>query len=153
MTNLLELFALSHTQVTRLHAELTETVPHNEAFSAKVELKLTPREANATSDSEGLPVYQVTARLVCHGHRAGREEESPLFTVELILQAIYRQMTGAPVDFETFTRHHTSLTRQLYPLIHHQLQPILKQFGLDQIRLPYDLVNTQESPRNQRQVH
>lgn len=153
MNNLLDQFALSHTQVTRLHAELAGNVPREGAFSAKVELKLTPQEAATASDGEGLPVYQVSARLVCHGYLNGREEETPLFTVELILQAAYRQIAGTPMGFETFSQHHTSLTRQLYPLIHHQLQPILKQFGLDQVRLPYDLVNTQEPGPDQRQVH
>ena len=153
MTNLLEHFALSHTQVTKLHAELTGNVPREGAFSAKVELKLSPQETPTASDGEGLPVYQVSAQLLCHGYLDGREEETPLFSIELVLQAAYRQMSGAPVDFQAFTRNHTSLTRQLYPLIHHQLQPILKQFGLDQVRLPYDLVNTQEPGPDQRQVH
>lgn len=153
MTNLLDQFALSHTQVTKLHAELAGNVPREGAFSAKVELKLSPREANPAGDGEGLPVYQVSAQMICHGYLDGREEEKPLFSVELVLQAAYRQIAGAPVDFETFTQNHTSLTRQLYPLIHHQLQPILKQFGLDQVRLPYDLVNTQEPGPDQRQVH
>jgi hypothetical protein len=43
----------------------------------------------------------------------------------------------------------------LYPLIHHQLQPVLKQFGLDQVKLPYDLASTGTGQEQQpsRQVH
>jgi hypothetical protein len=44
MLNLLENFALTHTQVTRLNADLSEIVSQDQRFSAKVELKLTPRE-------------------------------------------------------------------------------------------------------------
>jgi hypothetical protein len=42
MTNLLEHFALAHTQMTRLNADLTEIVTQGQNFNAKVELKLTP---------------------------------------------------------------------------------------------------------------
>lgn len=152
--NLLENFALSHTQITRLHADLKQAVPENQAFSAKVELKLTPRSVKNPEES-ALPVYQVTARLLCRGFKdtdkAGAE---PMFTVELVLQAAYRQIRGEPLNFEAFSASHTTLTRQLYPLIHHQLQPILKQFGLNQVRLPYDLVNAPaDSSPEPHQVH
>lgn len=149
MINLLDHFALAHTQVTRLHADLTEVVPPNQRFSAKVELKLTPTEHR--HDSE-LGQYQVSAHLVCRGHRDSDSPENPLFTIELVLQAIYRQFQGDAVAFETFKANHGSLTRQLYPLIHHQLQPVFKQFGLDQVKLPYDLAGAPEQ-NAQRQVH
>jgi hypothetical protein len=151
--NLLDNFALSHTQITRLHADLTQTVPENQAFSAKVELKLTPRPAQTHGDPV-LPVYQVGARLLCRGFKeTDQAGDEPMFTVELVLQALYRQFTGEPVGFEQFTANHTSLTRQLYPLIHHQLQPILKQFGLNQVRLPHDLVNTPAEQPDPMHVH
>ncbi|NBB93997.1 MAG: hypothetical protein GVY32_12610 [Gammaproteobacteria bacterium] len=149
MINLLDQFALTHTQVTRLHADLTEVVPASQRFSAKVELKLTPREYS--HDGE-LPQYQVSAHLVCRGHRDTDTPDNPLFTIELVLQAVYRQFQGDPVDFERFKANHGSLTRQLYPLIHHQLQPVFKQFGLDQVKLPYDLAGAPEQG-TQRQVH
>lgn len=149
MTNLLESFALAHTQLTRLNADLSEIVTQNQVFKAKVELKLTPREMPAES---GQSQYQVTARLLCRGNREAESPDKPLFTIDLVLQAVYRQFQGEPVDFETFTKHHPSLTRQLYPLIHHQLQPILKQLGLDQVKLPYDLVGGTEQ-QLQRQLH
>ncbi len=156
MFNLLERFALGHTQVTRLTADLKEIVPQDQKFSAKVELKLTPRKMPPDQD---VTQYQVTARMVCRGSRESDAADKPLFTVELVLQAVYRQFQGASVSFEEFSSNHGSLTRQLYPLIHHQLQPVFKQFGLDHVRLPYDLVNqTPESGPGpaadpQRQVH
>lgn len=154
MINLLEHFALSHTQVTHLHAELKEMVPDDQKFNAKVELKLTPREMAPTTDERGMPVYQVTARLICRGFKSQDEKTEPLFAVELVLQAAYKQVSGNAVSYEDFTRNHTSLTRQLYPIIHHQLQPILKQFGLDQVRLPYDLLNPpKQKGAAGRQVH
>jgi len=150
MLNLLDRFTLAHTQVTRLNADLKEIVAQDQKFSAKVELKLTPRDMPADDD---VPQYQVTARMMCRGHREGVELREPLFTVELVLQAVYRQFSGSEVDFETFTASHGSLTRQLYPLIHHQLMPVFKQFGLDQVKLPYDLPGQGSEAPAQRQVH
>lgn len=152
MLNLLEKFALAHTQVTRLNADLSEVVPPDQKFSAKVELKLTPREMPAEPNATQ---YQVTARMLCRGNREQDDPEKPLFTIELVLQAVYRQFQGDPISFEEFTQNHGSLTRQLYPLIHHQLKPVFKQFGLDQVHLPYDLANqaTESSPPATRQVH
>lgn len=151
MINLLERFALAHTQVTRLNADLSEIVPRDQAFSAKVELKLTPMEMHYEGE---LPQYQVTARMICRGAREDNPEQ-PLFTVELVLQAVYSQFQGDPVGFEAFKDNHSSLTRQLYPLIHHQLQPVFKQFGLDQVKLPYDLAGNspEQGVAGQRQVH
>lgn len=150
MMNLLDRFALAHTQVTRLQADLAEIVPPDEKVSAKVELKLTPRKIPGESD---VVQYQVTARLICRGHRDSVASDKPLFTIDLVLQAVYRQFAGESMPFEEFSRHHASLTRQLYPLIHHQLQPVFKQFGLEQVRLPYDLVNQSPDPAAQRQIH
>jgi hypothetical protein len=150
MLNLLENFALTHTQVTRLNADLSEIVSQDQRFSAKVELKLTPREMPGEHE---VPQYQVTARMVCRGNREADNSEKPLFTIELVLQAVYRQLQGEPMSFQVFSQHHGSLTRQLYPLIHHQLQPVFKQFGLDQVRLPYDLVNQPAEKNPQHQVH
>ncbi len=152
MLNLLDQFALAHTQVTRLNADLSEVVSPDQKFSAKVELKLTPREMPAEQE---VTQYQVTARMLCRGHREQDDAEKPLFTIEFVLQAVYRQFQGDPVSFEAFTRNHGSLTRQLYPLIHHQLKPIFKQFGLDQVHLPYDLASqaAEKRPPANRQVH
>ncbi|TVQ36911.1 MAG: hypothetical protein EA370_07350 [Wenzhouxiangella sp.] len=150
MINLLDRFALAHTQVTRLNADLIEIVSQEQKFSAKVELKLTPREMPT---DQGAHQFQVTARMLCRGHREAETSDKPLFTIELVMQAVYRQFHGEPLSFETFSQNHGSLTRQLYPLMHHHLQPVFKQFGLDQVRLPYDLVNQQAEQAPQRQVH
>lgn len=150
MINLLDNFSLAHTQVTRLNADLREIVQSDEPFSAKVELKLTPLEMPYEGE---LPRYQVTARLICRGSRESDSPDQPMFTIELVLQVVYEQFQGEPVGFETFKENHGTLTRQLYPLIHHQLQPIFKQFGLDQIKLPYDLAGNAAQQGGQRQVH
>jgi hypothetical protein len=150
MINLLDRFALAHTQVTRLNADLKEIVPQDRKFSAKVELKLTPREMPT---EQGVTQYQVTARMFCHGGVEKSDSDKPLFTIELVLQAVYRQFHGEPMSFEEFSGNHASLTRQLYPLIHHQLQPVFKQFGLDQVRLPYDLASTPAKVKPKRKVH
>jgi hypothetical protein len=150
MLNLLDRFALAHTQVTRLNADLKEIVAPDQAFRAKVELKLTPR---AMPPDQGVNQYQVTARMTCRGSRESDESAQALFEVELVLQTVYRQFQGEAVSFEEFSVSHASLTRQLYPLMHHQLQPVFKQFGLDQVKLPYDLVKSADVAGEGRQLH
>ena len=150
MLNLLDRFALAHTQVTRLTADLKEIVPSDEAFRAKVELKLTPRDM---LPDQGVNQYQVTARMICRGNRESDDPDHALFEVELVMQTVYRQFQGEPVSFEAFSSSHASLTRQLYPLIHHQLLPVFKQFGLEQVKLPYDLVKSAETAADGRQLH
>lgn len=150
MLDLLAHFALAHTQVTRLNADLKDIVKPDQAFRAKVELKLTPRQI---PPDQGVTQYQVTARMICRGSRETDDPSESLFEVELIMQTVYRQFRGEPIGFEQFSSSHASLTRQLYPLIHHHLQPVFKQFGLDQVKLPYDLVQTQEANIEARQLH
>lgn len=150
MLDLLAHFALAHTQVTRLTADLKDIVKPDQTFRAKVELKLTPRQM---APDQGVNQFQVTARMICRGSRESDDPDQTLFEIELIMQTVYRQFRGDPISFETFSASHASLTRQLYPLIHHQLQPVFKQFGLDQVKLPYDLVQTQEASTEARQLH
>lgn len=150
MLNLLDNFALAHTQVTRLAADLKDIVKPDQAFRAKVELKLTPRQI---PPDQGVNQYQVTARMICRGSREVDDPAKVLFEVELVMQTVYRQFRGDPISFEQFSAAHASLTRQLYPLIHHQLQPVFKQFGLDQVKLPYDLVQGPEPAGEVRQLH
>jgi hypothetical protein len=40
---------------------------------------------------------------LCRGNREAENPDQPLFTIELVLQAVYRQIHGEPVDFETFS--------------------------------------------------
>ncbi|MEE4297013.1 MAG: hypothetical protein V2J20_10430 [Wenzhouxiangella sp.] len=150
MRNLLDQFALAHTQVTRLNADLKEIVSPDQAYKAKVELKLTPREM---PPDQGVSQYQVTARLTCRGSREADDPQNVLFEIELVVQTVYRQFQGESVSFEDFSTSHASLTRQLYPLMHHQLQPVFKQFGLEQVRLPFDLINGPDRPDEIRQLH
>jgi len=150
MRNLLDQFALAHTQLTRLNADLKEIVNPDQAYKAKVELKLTPREM---PPDQGVCQYQVTARLTCRGARETDDPENVLFEIELVVQAVYRQFQGESVSFEGFSTSHSSLTRQLYPLMHHQLQPVFKQLGLEQVRLPFDLINGPDRPDEIRQLH
>lgn len=138
MSSLLDQFMLVHTQVTRLNAELKEIVPRDQQFTAKVELKLTPRQV---PPDQGANQFQLTARLLCEGRKQNDASIEPLFTLELAMQTVYRQFAGEPVTLEQFSGQHGSLARQIYPLLHQLLQPILKQFGLDQVRLPHDLAD------------
>jgi hypothetical protein len=43
------------------------------------------------------------------------------------------------LDIAQFTSNHASLTRQLYPLLQHELRGLLNRLGLEQIHLPFDL--------------
>lgn len=141
--NLLDFFALRHTQLSHLEVQLKEVIEPTVRVQAKVELNLTPREMKQSGD-DATPAYQLTARFTCHGHlEEAAEGTEPLFKVLLVLHAAYRQYHGAAIDFQTFTQHHTSLARQVYPVVHQQVRPILQQIGLASIQLPYDLVEIQ----------
>jgi len=134
--SLLEQFALCHTQLTQLRAELHQAVDARAPIQAQVELNLAPAQLQAVA-AGSLPTYQVTATLSCSGRAQSDERE--LFTLKLVMQMAYRQIQGDPMPFEAFQQQHSGLARQIYPLLHHQLRPVLQQLGLDQVRLPYDL--------------
>lgn len=137
--NLLEQFSLRHAQVTHLHAELRERVINDQRIQAKIELNLTPKEISANGES-GLPSYQMGVSLTCVGELDGASK--PAFTLQVVMQTAYQQVQGEPVEFTEFTQHHSTLTRQLYPLAHQHLRNMAIQLGLEQVRLPYDLLNT-----------
>jgi hypothetical protein len=134
--NLLDHFYLQHVRVTRLSAELTHPRDSAGDREAKVELNLAPRPLKADSGSE-LPGYRVSARLTCRGGRG--EEAGPLFNAEVVVEAVYRQIDGEPVDVAAFGAHHASLTRQLYPLLQQELRSLMMRLGLERIHLPFDL--------------
>ena len=121
--NLLDFFALFNTQVIKMHAELLRAIGPEDVLQARVEIKLSPGEL-AAAGVEGA-CYQVGVRLVCEGSMKVKGVDTRAFSIECILNAGYRQIQGDPVSFEVFSKHHTSLTRQLYPLIHQQLVPLL----------------------------
>jgi hypothetical protein len=134
--NLLDHFYLQHVRVTCLDAELTDAREGIGDREAKVELNLTPRPLKADSGDE-LPGYRVSARLSC---RSGEDEgTAPKFAATVVVEAIYRQMDGDPVDVATFGASHASLTRQLYPLLQQELRGLMLRLGLERIHLPFDL--------------
>jgi hypothetical protein len=142
--NLLDYFVLQHMQVTRLHAELIQVSPHPSSQEAKVELNLTPRLMKSDA-VQALPVYQITARLSCRG--GSDDQSTPMFTASVGFETVYQQVSGDPVDMAQFTRFHASLTRQLYPLLQHELRFLLIRLGLEKIHLPFDVAaRVQESP-------
>ena len=134
--NLLEHFVLHHVQISELSAELVRVSKEPGTREAKVELNLTPRPVQADSGS-ALPAYQVSARLSCQG--GGEGQTGPSFKARVGFEAIYQQTGGEPIDIAQFTANHASLTRQLYPLLQHELRGLLFKLGLEQIHLPFDL--------------
>jgi len=134
--NLLDQFVLQHVQVSELHAELARASKSEGKQEAKVELNLTPHLMQTSSDN-GLPAYQVSARLSCSGGAEG--QPGPRFKARVGFEAIYQQISGEALDIAQFTSNHASLTRQLYPLLQHELRELLSRLGLEQIHLPFDL--------------
>ncbi len=148
--NLLEHFALSGTRVVKLLAELKHNVKPDDQVQAKVELKLTPAELPDEAGSH----FQVGASLVCDGFLMIEENQSPAFRIECTINALYRQINGPAVSFESFKSAHHSLTRQLYPLIHQQIMPTFHLLGLHHVHLPQDIVQTpRESAPSHDQIH
>jgi len=134
--NLLDHFVLQHVQVSELHAELLRVSKEGGTQDAKVELNLTPRLLK-TDTGGSLPAYQVSARLSCRG---GTENQpGPVFAAQVAFEALYQQTSGEPMDIAQFTTNHSSLTRQLYPLLQHELRALLNRLGLEQIHLPFDI--------------
>lgn len=134
--NLLDHFVLHHVQTSELSAELVRVSNEPGTREAKVELNLTPRPIQADSGS-ALPSYQVSAKLTCAG--GGEGQAGPSFRARVAFEAVYQQMNGEPIDIAQFTASHASLTRQLYPLLQHELRGLLFKLGLEQIHLPFDL--------------
>lgn len=135
--NLLDHFVLVSTQVVKLHAELLRAIAPTDMLQARVEIKLSPGKLESQGERPG---YQVGVRLLCDGSMIVEGESKAAFKIECVLNAGYRQLHGEPIPYEVFSRHHTSLTRQLYPLIHYQLVPLLSQLGIPSVRLPQDIV-------------
>jgi hypothetical protein len=134
--NLLDHFVLQHVQVSELHAELVKVSKEAGTHDAKVELNLTPRLMKTDTGGK-LPAYQVSARLSCRG--GAESQPGPLFTAQVGFEVIYQQFSGEPLDIAQFSANHSSLTRQLYPLLQHELRGLLNRLGLEQIHLPFDI--------------
>ena len=144
--NLLDQFVLQHVQVSLLKAKLEHMSKKSGTQEAKVELNLTPRMLNSDIGDK-LPAYQVSAHLICRGGAEG--DPGPKFIAKVGFEAIYQQMEGDPVDISEFTANHSSLTRQLYPLLQQELRMLLVRLGLEQIHLPFDLAAKSNSPENE----
>jgi hypothetical protein len=144
--NLLDQFALFNTQLVKLHAELHRSINADDATQAHVEIKLTP--GHLSKPIPGANAFQVGMTLSCRGVLKDEPDEK-VFSLECTLNAGYQQISGDPVSFELFSTAHASLTRQLYPLIHQQLKPILGQLGLHNVNLPQDIIH---SPGKQEEI-
>jgi hypothetical protein len=135
--SLLQQFALNTTQLIKLNAELYRPLQANEQVQARVELNVT---AQAPADPQQITGnYIIAVRLTCVGLPLSGNEADRIFGAECILNASYVQIHGDPLKFEVFARHQTTLTRQLFPLMTGQIQPLMAQLGLAQIRLPQDV--------------
>jgi len=134
--NLLDHFILQHCQISLLHGGLLRVAREGAMQDAKVEMNLTPRLMEMDSGDQ-LPSYQVSARLVCIGGTG--QDAGPAFKAKVGIETVYQQTSGEPVDISTFTNHHASLSRQIYPLLAQELRGLLTRMGLSNIQLPFDL--------------
>lgn len=132
--NLLDHFMLQQLQLTSLHAELLQAPAEGGAQEARVEMNLAPRLVKADSGSE-LPSYRVTARLSCDSSN----RNAAGFRASVVVDALYQQTSGTPIDLAEFMRNNASLTRQLYPLLQAEMRQLLFRLGLQHIQLPFDL--------------
>jgi hypothetical protein len=134
--NLLDYFVLQHFQISHLHAELLKVSREGAMQEAKVEMNLTPRLLE-TDAGESLPSYQVSANLFCAA--GSNDETGPAFKAKVGIETVYQQTSGEPIDISDFTRHHSGLARQIYPLLARELRGLLTSMGLTHIELPFDL--------------
>jgi len=149
--NLLDYFALRHTQLTSLHAELHEQSNIEQRIQAKVELNLSPREMKVQGDISNMPTYQIACTLTCNGENEASKKT--VFTIQVGMQVAYQQIDGEISGFENFKKHHSSLTRQLYPLLYQHMRNVMLQLGLEHVRLPYDLINQKPIEAGRRSLH
>jgi len=75
--------------------------------------------------------------LICIG--GASEKSGPTFSAKVGLETVYQQTSGNPIDISEFTNHHSSLARQIYPLLAQELRGLLTRMGLTNIQLPFDL--------------
>ncbi len=149
MSTLLDAYTLVNIEMLKLGAELHRTMPPSEHCQARIELKLSPQTPIADSVSQ---VGQImNARLGVLGLPPNGREEDKLFTLEVVINATYRPLVdqfGNPigdVSFDAFSRGHTSLARQLFPILERRAHQLLLELGISHIRLPLDLVHEHSS--------
>lgn len=142
--NLLDHYALNTVEPTRILAELHRAVPASEQCQARIELKLSPQTPNVELAKLGGHVLH--ARLSVVGLPSSGHEEQKLFSLEVAVNALYRPAVDrfgqsiGDTSFDYFNRAHTSLTRQLFPILVRRAQHLLSELGLFHIRLPLDLL-------------
>ncbi len=139
--HLLDHFTLLKVQVIRLQAELHKPVAVQTPHQIKVEIKLTP--SNLPKTSTPLPEYQLGCRMFCSGH-GNETENDPMFTAEVLMNAIYRQIHGPPITFEQFSTFHGQFNRQLYPLLRQHIVAQLLNLKITSEQLPQDLFTQME---------
>ena len=136
--NLLERLVLSSLQWLCVHGELKSAPPADRTIQAKVELKL---RSEAHTQSEGGRHYPLMARAEVVGTFEGEADRVEVFSLALTLRATYRLHHGEPISDETFSEHHGTLARQIYPLMHMRLNQLLLELGIPHVTLPPDLAH------------
>lgn len=142
--NLLDQFVLSSTQLLGVHAELKRHAPQDQVIHAKVELKLSPQERHS-QEVQGEHQIGIEAKVLGFCGSEASADRIDVFAIEVKRLANYRQFRGQALDFATFSEHHASLARQLYPLVHTQMMDLLRQLGLGHVNLPIDLAHAESS--------
>jgi hypothetical protein len=151
--NLLEHYFLAGVEMLKVSAELLRAMAPNEHCQARIELKLSPQVP--TGDSVQRIGQVIQARLSVVGLPPNGKEEEKRFIVEVILNAIYRANENFATDigFERFNQSHTSLTRQLFPMLERRATLALQELNLGHIRLPLDLMHQNAEPERQASYH
>lgn len=143
--DLMTKLALTELQVRLMHAELFHQPAKNQSIQAKVELTLKPQliAGDAVHNQFSLAcLAQVQGQLVAN------EGSLDVFRIELRLMANYQQFSGEPLSAELFGEYHSSVARQLYPVVHLRLTELLQQLGLSNVQLPLDLMHLNAEPES-----
>lgn len=144
--NLLNHYSLALVEYLKLSAELQRVKGAEEEAQAKVELKLTPIAPVGDSFAQFGHILQANLNVQGYGQSSAN---NLLFVVEVRLNACYRPMQAhdrASREFDRFQRHHGSFTRQIFPLLHAKANELLTQLGVNYLRLPFDLIESESVP-------
>jgi hypothetical protein len=138
MESLLSYYTLGSIDTFKVHVELLRFVSAEEPCQARIELKFTPQP----TDPSRFQGQLLQAVLSVQGFSQKTREEERIFAAEVGINAIYRPI-GTDPGFDVFNRAHTSLTRQLLPLLQRRVVALLSEVGLQHIQLPIDLVHAE----------
>jgi hypothetical protein len=151
MNDLLNDLVLNNVVWSRIQAEIYRPQVQNEACQARIEFKITPHPPGENDTPEG--GYWINVRLSIVGFPPDGREENRLFSVEVICNAHYRPVRLPAPTFERIQAEHTRLLRQLFPLLQLRGQQLLKELGLNQVQLPFDLVESPVTVQPSIQLH